>query len=238
MESHNGDSRELPEAIDETGQPSDSVAEKQGDLVLADVRFDQRRKDAIAGGGRFDKARAIEIDRVLATAGGKADPGRVAIHKHFEMVVELRVQHLLRGCEVEWVESGVADKGLGDHVCPGIPEAEKADSGLDVDGRPEDFFSLTEFGQDRTVEMEIEVEASRCEFAVGNCCDRGVDQATDGYRKLCSDSEKQCQLIFGVNAGHGDDDLVRIRAADVPDRFQMGVSEIGGPQETGERSPK
>jgi hypothetical protein len=238
MEGSHIDSGELIETIDETRQAGDPVAEEESRFVVVGICFDQRRQHVVAGGGSVDNTRAIQVDDVLATARNEANSCRVAFRKHLEMVVQLSVEYLLRSCEVEGVETSGADKGLGDEVRPGVSEAQEADSRLGVDGRADDLFTVIDLGEDRPVKMEIEVEAVRRGFAIRNRGDRGIDQSADGDRQLTGDAEEQSQLIIGVNAGHSNDDLIRICAVGVPHRFQMRVSEIGSPQITRERAPE
>ena len=186
--------------------------------------------------GGIDNAGAVQPDGVLAATRGNAYLGRVVFGQSFEIVGQLSVEHLLRGREVERVETGGANEGLGDDSRPDVPETEEPHPGFRVDSCADDLLSVLELGEDRAMKVEVEVEAVGFNLAISRCGDRRVDQTAHRDRQLSGDAEEQPKLIVGVDAGHRNYHLLLTTADRIPHRLQMGVGEIGLAQITWKRA--
>jgi hypothetical protein len=68
------------------------------------------------------------------------------------------------------------------------------------------------------MEVEIEVEAMRCDLAIDRRGDRGVDQAAHRDLKRPGDPEEERELIVGVDPGHRDHQLLGAAVGSVPHR--------------------
>ena len=139
--------------------------------------------------------------------------------QRFEKIGELGIEHLLRGREMERIETGGANKGLGDRASPGVPKIEKPDPGLGVDGSADDLFTVLELGEDCSMEVEIEVEAMRFDLAIGRRGDGGVDQTAHRDLKRPGDPEEERKLIVGIDARHRDHQLLGAAVGCVPHRL-------------------
>jgi hypothetical protein len=132
------------------------------------------------------------------------------------MVGQLGVEHLLSSRDMERIESGCANKGLGDDPGPDVAENEDTSSAFGADVSADDLVTVFELGQDSTMKVEVEVKDVRFEFAIGGGSNRRVDQASNRDPQLLGDPEEQLELFVGVDAGHSEDDLSGIAAIRVP----------------------
>lgn len=198
------------------------------------VIVDQRGQNVVGGHGGVDDACTVQLDGVLAATRCDAYLGRVLFRQHLEMVGQLGVEHLLSGRDVKRIESGSANKGLGDDPGPGVSESEETNPGFSADGFADDLVAVLELGENGTVEVEVEVKDVWLELAIGSGGDRSVDQATNWNRELAGDPEEQRELVIGVDAGHRNNDLFGISTRRIPHRFQMRMGKISRPQIAGE----
>ena len=74
------------------------------------------------------------------------------------MFGELGVEYLLGGRELKRIESGGANKGLGDDPNPGVPEAEQTDAVFRADALSDELITVLEFCEDYPVEVKVEME--------------------------------------------------------------------------------
>ena len=209
----------LLEMVDEPRQRSRAVTEQEGRVIRMFMIVDQRRQSVVGGYGGVDNACTVQLDGVLAAARRDAHLGRVLLRQHFEMVRQMGVEHLFGGRDVKRIESGGANKGLGYDPGPGVPESEETNPGFGPDDFADDLVTVLEFGEDDSVEVEVEVKDVWLELAIGSGGDRNVDQATNRNRELAGDPEEQRELIIGVDAGHRDNDLSGISAVRLPQCF-------------------
>ena len=82
--------------------------------------------------------------------------------------------------------------------------------------------------------MQIEVEATRAGRTIGGRRHGNVHQTAHRHAAGVGDAEKKPQLLMGVQARHGDDDLGGVPASRLPHRLQVGMSEIRCPKVGGE----
>jgi len=118
----------------------------------------------------------LEIDGVLSPVRGHGDAGRLALGELEDVTGKLEVQRLLAGRVVQGVEAGLADEEARHGAGPEIVKPEETDPVVLPHPAADHLRPVLDFGQDRTVEVKIEVEATPAEGAVGGCGHRQVHQ--------------------------------------------------------------
>ena len=158
VQDHDLQTRVLFEMIDQARQRCGAVAEEEGGVVRWYALVGHRRQAFVEGVGSAGDAGAVELDSVLSASRRHAHLGRLLLYERLEMVVQLGVQHLFGGGDVQRIESGGPNEGLGNDPSPGVPETEQADSALGVDGFSDKLLAVLELRQDCAMEVEVKVE--------------------------------------------------------------------------------
>lgn len=176
---------------------------------------------------------------MLPTARGDAHCSRLTFGQFLEVVLELGVEHLFRGRDVEWIKAAGADEDLRDRSSPDIMKAEEPDPGIRVDRPAGEVPAMFELAEDNAVKVKIEVQTVCLQLAISDSGDGRIDETVDRHRDSGRYSQQKRQLIFRVGTRYGEDDLIWVGFAGAfPHRFQVSMGEIGGSEVEGEGSAK
>jgi hypothetical protein len=140
-----------------------------------EMALDERCDEVIRGERGLENALAVELDRVLPTARGDAHCGRLTFGQFLEVVLELGVEHLFRGRDVEWIKAAGADEDLRDRSSPDIMKAEEPDPGIRVDRPAGEVPAMFELAEDNAVKVKIEVQTVWLQLAISDSGDGRID---------------------------------------------------------------
>ena len=222
--------------IDETGQGCHPVCHENTRFIRVRMALHPLRQPLIAGERRLDDLEPCELGGVVTPTGREGRRNRVLPMEGSQVAGQLQVQGLLCCGPVERVETGAADEDAGEHPGPGVVERQQTDPGFFPDRASYDLGAVLHFGQDGTVEVQVEMEATGTGGAIGCRGDGRIDEPSNRHLAGSSDTQEQSQLLLAVEPRDGDNDFFSSVAAGPPNSLQMGVGKIRCSEMMWERS--